>query len=207
MDRSLSDGKILICHFMHPFFNPCKQFLIQLQISFYCTIIPFIYRKMYSHLFYLIVSECIIYCLHQQKTYTTAIGKISNCLACRHKMERTVLFQLLSKLLKLSIYIYKNNIMWVSFLIFPGNLQICGSCRKTSLFPVNLYFVHLLFHIYRLLSALRRFDKSVCFSPHSQTPYVKTQNGCRIFAVRISASGNFSRQKCSISAIKICSTP
>ena len=118
-----------------------------------------------SHLFYLIVSDCIIYCLHQQKTYTTAIGKISNRLACRHKMERTVLFQLLSKLLKLSIYIYKNNIMWVSFLIFPGNLQICGSCRKTSLFPVNLYFVHLLFHIYRLLSALRRFDKSVCFLP------------------------------------------
>ena len=30
---------------------------------------------------------------------------------------------------------------------------------------VNLYFVHLLFHIYRLLSALRRFDKSVCFLP------------------------------------------
>ena len=61
--------------------------------------------------------------------------------------------------------LYKNNIMWISFLIFPGNLQICGSCRKTSLFPVNLYFVHLLFHIYRLLSALRRFDKSVCFLP------------------------------------------
>lgn len=160
-----------------------------------------------SHLFYLIVSDCIIYCLHQQKTYTTAIGKISNCLACRHKMERTVLFQLLSKLLE-AFHLHIQEQYHVG--IFPdiprqsADMWVPAGKLLSSPSICTLYICCSIFTAFFLpYGALTNLS---VFSP---LPNTLRQNPewLPVFAVRISASGNFSRQKCSISAIKICSTP